>query len=309
MVPVLHEIRSRTQDNLNTHSTTDKHESNQESSSVEPPWDNDLAFLLGPRKDGMIQNHTLSPLNLTPNYYRYLDNSPTTSSDTENEPPDFVPHAALAYLLNGSPTAPISHAQYLFRSWNLRRKTSKRQAQAETAKLLDNLVAVINCPNTNPQPVSTPAPITQGVTVLLPKATRPLPPQFSIPGTPAPDNWIPPPDRELLSMHHVFSPIEHPTNRPINELTCAEIVRREFLWTRIRKRFARQQKKRKYKPRYKRTIITIEHEFTNDDTHTSPSVSPVTTISPTSPNRNIQSTVSQPPQAAYAPGTTRTTRT
>ncbi len=38
MVPVLHEIRSRTQDNLNTHSTTDKHEGNQESSSVEPPW-------------------------------------------------------------------------------------------------------------------------------------------------------------------------------------------------------------------------------------------------------------------------------
>jgi hypothetical protein len=42
-----------------------------------------------------------------------------------------------------------------------------------------------------------------------------------------------------------FSPIEHPTNRPINELTCAKIVRREFLWTRIRKRFARKQKKRK----------------------------------------------------------------
>ena len=133
----------------------------------------------------MIQNHTPSPLNLTPNYYRYLDHSSTTYSETENEPPDLVPHAALAYLLNGSPIAPISHAQYLFRSWNLRRQTSKRQAHAETEKLLDHLVAVINCPKTTPQPISTPTLITQGVTVLLPKATRPLPPQFSIPGTPA----------------------------------------------------------------------------------------------------------------------------
>jgi hypothetical protein len=281
--------------------------------NVNQQANDDLAFMLGPRKDGVIQYHTPSLLHLTPNYYRHLDNSQTPSSDTENKTPDLVPHAALAYLRHSPPAAPISHAQRLFRSWNLRRQTSKRHAQAENEIFLDNLVADINSPHKTNQPTLTPTLIPQGVTVLLPKATRTLPPHFSIPGTPPPDNWIPPPDRELLSLHHVFPPIEHPTNKPITGLTCAEIVRREFLWTRIRKRFARKQKKRKYKrkykPRYKRTIITIEHEFTNDDTHTSPSVSPTTTISPNSPNRNIQLPVSQPTHAAYEPRTTRTNRT
>jgi hypothetical protein len=73
-----------------------------------------------------------------------------------------------------------------------------------------------------------------------------------IPGTPdqtstGTSEQLPPnpnTDRELLALYHLFSPINLPEPQPIHALTYAQMVRREYLWTRIRKRLTKKKNKR-----------------------------------------------------------------
>ncbi len=49
-------------------------------------------------------------------------------------------------------------------------------------------------------------------------------------------------DRELLALYNLFPPINLPETQPIHTLTYAQMVRREYLWTRIRKRLKKKKK-------------------------------------------------------------------
>jgi hypothetical protein len=78
------------------------------------------------------------------------------------------------------------------------------------------------------------------------------PPTYIIPGTP--DHQLNGPsdqkhqttrtEHELFALYNIFPPIHLPTNKPISEITYAELVHRELLHTQRRKRLKKKKNKR-----------------------------------------------------------------
>ncbi len=103
---------------------------------------------------------------------------------------------------------------------------------------------------THPSASSKPT-VIQGMTSVSPNTDK-SPSLTIIPGTPdqplaGPSDQHPQTtttDRELLALYNLFPPIIIPETQPIHEITYAEMVRREYLWTRICKRLKKNKNKR-----------------------------------------------------------------
>ncbi len=125
-------------------------DTNEESKQrEESPWTlppritDDLAFQVGPRKDGIVQTRTHSPLLLTTNYYHLLaddteDCHPVPVSLTSTQPTWFFTRAdELHRPVVGKTFTSVTSAQKLAHPWKTTRQETNRQNKKTLDRILD----------------------------------------------------------------------------------------------------------------------------------------------------------------------------
>jgi hypothetical protein len=169
------------------------------------------------------------------------------------------------------PVPALTNSQRLAHPWKLEQKERNRQTQLHNDFLLSQQALYIASPNPTNQPPNphlrcyshpwtmTPTPpsssstptVIQGMTSVSPTNDNSLTLTI-IPGTPdqtftGTSEQLPQTtttDRELLALYNLFPSINLPETQPIHELTYAQMVRREYLWTHTRKRLKKKKNKR-----------------------------------------------------------------
>ncbi len=120
----------------------------------------EIAFWVGPRKDGIVQTLTTTPFPLHPNYYHLLDEetSPFLPIPVQYEPSNnsrtwfSTRTAEFRRLLESQATGPIPNAQRLAHPWKIRKQEQNRQHKQHIDGILDAQLAYINNPDTSVKP-------------------------------------------------------------------------------------------------------------------------------------------------------------
>jgi hypothetical protein len=96
----------------------------------------EIAFWVGPRKDGIVQTHTTSPFLLTANYYQLLDDDTTTVYPHKPVHSALLPDRRtwfstradeLRRLIVGQPFTAVTNAQKLSHPWKTHRQEENRR--------------------------------------------------------------------------------------------------------------------------------------------------------------------------------------
>jgi hypothetical protein len=111
--------------------------------TLPPSITDDLAFQVGPRKDGIVQTRTKSPLLLTTNYYHLLaddteDYHPVPVSLTSTQRTWFSTRAdELHRLVVGKAFTSVTNAQKLAHPWKTTRQETNRKHKKTLDRILD----------------------------------------------------------------------------------------------------------------------------------------------------------------------------